>query len=213
MLRTSSKLLPPPQCVVQDGAERRRSCGPCGRAGRRPTLSGASSAYGPAARCRLNPRASLTRSRMRRSSASARCESKWRRVVSVKLPDVNLLLYALDVASPHHPRARPWLEDVLSGTEPVGFAWSVLLAFLRLSTRHHLFASGIGGASPGCNLCRGPLSAPGVCGVPGWVGARRLNGCGPFGVSSVMASVRQQKGADGHRNANPLCARSWRASL
>ncbi len=59
----------------------------------------------------------------------------------MKLPDVNLLLYALDEASPHHIRARPWLEGVLSGTEPVGFAWSVLLAFLRLSTRAQLFAN------------------------------------------------------------------------
>jgi toxin-antitoxin system PIN domain toxin len=50
-----------------------------------------------------------------------------------------LLLYALDAASPHHARAKPWLEQALSGTEPVGFAWPVLLAFLRLSTRAQLF--------------------------------------------------------------------------
>jgi toxin-antitoxin system PIN domain toxin len=59
----------------------------------------------------------------------------------VKLPDVNLLLYALDETSLHHPRARLWLEALLSGTEPAGFAWSVLLAFVRLSSRHQLFAS------------------------------------------------------------------------
>lgn len=53
----------------------------------------------------------------------------------MKLPDVNLLLYALDSESPHHVRARPWLENLLSGSEPVGFTWIVLLAFLRLSTR------------------------------------------------------------------------------
>jgi toxin-antitoxin system PIN domain toxin len=35
----------------------------------------------------------------------------------------------------------PWLEDVLSGTEPVGLAWPVLLAFLRLSTRAQVFAN------------------------------------------------------------------------
>jgi toxin-antitoxin system PIN domain toxin len=57
----------------------------------------------------------------------------------VKLPDVNLLLYALDEASPYHRRARSWLEEILSGTEPIGFAWTVLLAFLRLSTRAQLF--------------------------------------------------------------------------
>jgi toxin-antitoxin system PIN domain toxin len=59
----------------------------------------------------------------------------------VKLPDANLLLYALDEASPHHPRARPWLEALLSGSEPVGFAWTVLLAFVRLSTHPQLFAN------------------------------------------------------------------------
>jgi uncharacterized protein len=52
----------------------------------------------------------------------------------VKLPDVNLLLYAIDEQSPRHERARPWLEEVLSGTEAVAFAWAVLLGFLRIST-------------------------------------------------------------------------------
>lgn len=55
------------------------------------------------------------------------------------LPDVNVLLYALDAASPRHDRARPWLEDVLSGTETVAFAWSVLLGVVRLSTRAAIF--------------------------------------------------------------------------
>jgi predicted nucleic acid-binding protein len=40
----------------------------------------------------------------------------------MKLPDVNLLLYALDEASPYHTRAQPWIENLLSGVEPVGFA-------------------------------------------------------------------------------------------
>jgi toxin-antitoxin system PIN domain toxin len=57
----------------------------------------------------------------------------------VKLPDVNLLLYALDEASPLNEKARPWLEALLSGNEPVGFSWNVLVAFLRLSTRAQIF--------------------------------------------------------------------------
>jgi toxin-antitoxin system PIN domain toxin len=52
----------------------------------------------------------------------------------VKLIDLNLLLYAIDEEAAHHSKARPWLEDVLSGTEEVGFAWTVLLGFLRIST-------------------------------------------------------------------------------
>jgi toxin-antitoxin system PIN domain toxin len=53
----------------------------------------------------------------------------------VKLPDVNLLLYAYDSRSPRHAPARLWLEQVLSGAETVGLAWNVLLGFIRLSTR------------------------------------------------------------------------------
>jgi toxin-antitoxin system PIN domain toxin len=57
----------------------------------------------------------------------------------VKVPDVNLLLYALDTSSPQHERAGAWLAQVLSGTEPVCFTWPVVLAFLRLSTRAQVF--------------------------------------------------------------------------
>ena len=51
------------------------------------------------------------------------------------LVDANLLIYAVDSDAPHHARARRWLEDVLSSGEPVGLAWMVLLAFLRVTTR------------------------------------------------------------------------------
>lgn len=50
-------------------------------------------------------------------------------------PDINLLIYAVDEDSPFHTKARAWLENALSGTETVGFAWIVLLGFLRLTTR------------------------------------------------------------------------------
>lgn len=59
----------------------------------------------------------------------------------MKLLDLNLLLYAVDDASPPHPRARPWLEQVLSGRETVALPWVVLLGFVRLSTRAVVFAS------------------------------------------------------------------------
>jgi uncharacterized protein len=57
----------------------------------------------------------------------------------VKIVDANLLLYAVNEDSPRHDQARRWLEDILSGTETVGFAWTVLLAFLRLSTLRAVF--------------------------------------------------------------------------
>lgn len=56
------------------------------------------------------------------------------------LPDVNLLLYASDETSPRFSVARRWVEEVLSGTETVAFAWSVLLAYLRLTTKSQVVA-------------------------------------------------------------------------
>ena len=52
----------------------------------------------------------------------------------MKLPDVNLLLYAVNEGSPAHDRAKSWLEQALSGTEEVGFTWLVLLGFVRIAT-------------------------------------------------------------------------------
>jgi toxin-antitoxin system PIN domain toxin len=57
----------------------------------------------------------------------------------VKVLDANLLLYAVNEDAPRHERAKEWLEAVLSGTETVAFTWTVLLAFLRLSTRPRVF--------------------------------------------------------------------------
>jgi toxin-antitoxin system PIN domain toxin len=57
----------------------------------------------------------------------------------VKLVDLNLLLYAIDEEALAHQPAKAWLEEVLSGTEEVGFAWVVLLGFLRLSTNPAVF--------------------------------------------------------------------------
>jgi toxin-antitoxin system PIN domain toxin len=57
----------------------------------------------------------------------------------VRLVDANVLLYAVNTSAPHHERCRRWLDRALSGDETVAFAWSALLAFARLSTRHDVF--------------------------------------------------------------------------
>lgn len=57
------------------------------------------------------------------------------------LPDVNLLLYAVDAETARHAKARSWLEEVLSGTEEVGFAWVVILGFVRISTNPAAFVN------------------------------------------------------------------------
>lgn len=53
--------------------------------------------------------------------------------------DANVLIYAVNEDAPHHRVARTWLDAALAGAEPVGFPWTVLLAFLRLTTRPGLF--------------------------------------------------------------------------
>ena len=50
------------------------------------------------------------------------------------VPDTNLLVFAYDLSANRHRQARRWWEAVLSGDEPVGIPWIVVLAFTRLLT-------------------------------------------------------------------------------
>ena len=52
----------------------------------------------------------------------------------MKIVDINLLIYAINKDTPHHSKAKNWLEDSLSSDEPFGFAWVVILGFLRIVT-------------------------------------------------------------------------------
>ena len=55
------------------------------------------------------------------------------------IPDVNVLLYATNRGALTHDISRRWLELALGGAEPVGFAWNVLLAFVRIATKAQIF--------------------------------------------------------------------------
>lgn len=55
------------------------------------------------------------------------------------VPDVNLLLYANLDATPQHPAARRWFEQLLNGTERVGLAPAAVLGFVRLSTSRRVY--------------------------------------------------------------------------
>lgn len=55
------------------------------------------------------------------------------------LADVNLLLHAYNKQAAEYPAARRWWTAVMSGSEPVGIAWIVVLGFLRISTSRHAF--------------------------------------------------------------------------
>lgn len=62
------------------------------------------------------------------------------------VPDANLLLYAYDADSTLHLKAREWVEEVLSGEDPVRLPWQTVGAFLRIVTspslRGRRFATG-----------------------------------------------------------------------
>jgi toxin-antitoxin system PIN domain toxin len=77
----------------------------------------------------------------------------------VVIVDANVLLYAVNERAPHHEAATRWIEEALSGNEPVGFAWVVLLAFLRLTTLPAVFPSPLG-VEVACEVVDGWLAAP-----------------------------------------------------
>lgn len=57
------------------------------------------------------------------------------------IPDLNVLLYAVDADSARHERASAWLEKAVNGGEQeIGLPWAVILGFLRLTTSSRVFA-------------------------------------------------------------------------
>ena len=57
------------------------------------------------------------------------------------IPDANILLYASDSSARHHRPARAWLERALSGTDSIGLAIVVLLAYVRIATNPRIMAA------------------------------------------------------------------------
>ncbi len=55
------------------------------------------------------------------------------------LLDANVLLHAVNERAQEHRVASEWLRRALGESEAVAFAWTVLLAFLRLSTHPSVF--------------------------------------------------------------------------
>jgi len=54
------------------------------------------------------------------------------------IPDVNLLVYAYNSDAPDHRPARLWWERCLSGLQPVGLSWVVLLGYARIMTSRRI---------------------------------------------------------------------------
>jgi toxin-antitoxin system PIN domain toxin len=77
----------------------------------------------------------------------------------VGIVDANVLLYAVNTDSAHHAVARRWLDDALAQPGSVGFTWSVMLAFLRVSTHRAVFERPLT-PEEAIEACRAWLSQP-----------------------------------------------------
>ena len=91
--------------------------------------------------------------------------------------DLNVLVYAVNSSSRQHPVARAWLESAIASHEPTGLAWTVLLGFLRLTTRPGILPHPLGVEDAG-EVISDWLAQPGVRVVTEtdehWLHLRRL---------------------------------------
>lgn len=55
------------------------------------------------------------------------------------LPDVNILIHAVNTDAPRNTVIRTWWDHVLSGATPVYLPWIVVLGFLRITTNPRMF--------------------------------------------------------------------------
>lgn len=58
-------------------------------------------------------------------------------------PDVNVLLYAVNLDAPQYSAAAHWIEDSFSGSAGIAFTWHALTGFLRLSTQPRIIRSAL----------------------------------------------------------------------
>ncbi len=77
------------------------------------------------------------------------------------IPDANLLIYAHNDAAKDHAKAKAWWEDCLSKPETVGLSWSVLIAFVRVSTNRKAFEEPLS-VKDATDMVRGWLEMPQV---------------------------------------------------
>jgi uncharacterized protein len=55
------------------------------------------------------------------------------------IPDVNILIHAVNQDSPRNAYIKEWFDNCLNGKFPVYFPWTVLLGFVRITTNPKLF--------------------------------------------------------------------------
>ena len=59
---------------------------------------------------------------------------------TLKLPDTNLLLYAINPGCAQHLQARAWLEQAFVAPQGIGFAWLALVGFVRIATQARIIS-------------------------------------------------------------------------
>lgn len=118
------------------------------------------------------------------------------------LVDANLLLYAYHPQAEQHGRSRAWLEAVLSGTDPVGFAWLSLWAFVRIATNPRVFERPLSVAEADAAVSSWLAQPMSVILEPGerhWDVLRVLLGegqaIGPLVMDAVLAAIAIEHGA------------------
>ena len=104
----------------------------------------------------------------------------------MQIVDANVLLYSVNPSSPHHERAYAWLVSALSGLEAVGFAWAVVLTFVRVGTSRGAFAR--------------PLTVEEACGyVERWLAQPNVVVVSPSARHlAVVRSLLQDAGTGGN---------------
>ena len=122
------------------------------------------------------------------------------------VPDINLVVYAYNEDAPFHGAAKEWWERCLSGTEPVGIAWAVVLGFVRLMSNRRVLAMPMP-AREAAEECRRWLLQPNVrVVVPGPTHMDILTGLltGPVGPNLVtdahLAALAIEHQAELHSN-------------
>lgn len=101
--------------------------------------------------------------------------------------DANLLLYAVDDASPHHGVASAWLTSALNGEERVGLPWQTLGAFVRIITHPRIAASPLSPSRAAGHVSRWLAAEPSWIPAPGESTARTFVGMVErYGVSGNL---------------------------
>jgi len=57
----------------------------------------------------------------------------------MRIVDLNIMRYVVNLDAAQHERAREWWENAVNDEDFIGLAWVGLLGFLRLSTNPHVF--------------------------------------------------------------------------